>query len=494
MGIYNQLFVEELIKANYIEKLHSIISSVFFSKTQIAKELIDSSHKLFESDISKIMAFIDIGYTSITLICELSDKELVEQRFLQGEGGIIKFTCQISTSGKISVELFKKVVNFLYVASKMSQKITEFLRNDHNSIIGNLTKALIKSELGTDPEFVVIISGLIFSVKETLTSHEEAPILKEILRIIKLIVTETNPVNDFNVSIGVLINQLKEEHNEKVIKEIYEEIGKYTETWMINGNANNVALEILAELFTSEDNQCLYEDDKMDDIEETKTMADSILDKKLVLSLIHKCENWITPILEVQIKSIKETGKILKLAEKIRMNAFGCLLNLIVNKRQELLDSCNEENNLSTLICASLKELESPKVDPRKSYYLYERISTFIKLSLETMGANLHLGITGDDAVLLSNYIQSETSEIIQLNLISALGCILKTVPHNNLQNKNCCSRLMSFGINGSLNMMTTVLNALFDIYSEETYNEVLKELKVIPLLSSSLTHYKNMV
>ena len=46
----------------------------------------------------------------------------------------------------------------------------------------------------------------------------------------------------------------------------------------------------------------------------------------------------------------------------------------------------------------------------------------------------------------------------------------------------------------GSLVVTTAVLNALFDIYSEETYNEVLKELGVMKILAENMENYKTLV
>ncbi len=46
----------------------------------------------------------------------------------------------------------------------------------------------------------------------------------------------------------------------------------------------------------------------------------------------------------------------------------------------------------------------------------------------------------------------------------------------------------------GSLAVTTAVLNAFFDIYSEENYNDVLKELGVMKILSDNVENYKTLV
>jgi len=46
----------------------------------------------------------------------------------------------------------------------------------------------------------------------------------------------------------------------------------------------------------------------------------------------------------------------------------------------------------------------------------------------------------------------------------------------------------------GSLVLTTAVLNAFFDIYSEENYNEVLKQLNVIQVLTDNTNNYKTLV
>jgi len=426
-----------------------------------SKELIECPQVLFEADICRIHETLSVSYTSGTLICELADKKLVEDKLLIPDGGILRLTCEVIKAGKIQLDLVKKLVNFLYVASKMSQRVAESLHANDYSIIKSLTNLLIQKQLGGDLEFQSIVAGLIFSIRGTLEYKEDDLIMKEILNITQFIINKSDPYNDlFN-------NVLKEEQDVKY--------------WTVVVNANTIALEVLSELFTSEDPP--EEEVKMDCTEELKTRADSILDEALINSVIRRCEKKEIP------QEVKEAGQIQSAIEKMRIESFGCLLNFVINKSQELLKLSN--TSLANLIYQSIKELSNAN-----SHYLFERISTFTKVSLERLGSDLDLSssITEHEIQRLCNLIQTITSETIQLNLISILGCILKYVPHTIEQNKVCFSVLSSFAIKGSLSMVTTILNALFDIYSEETYNSVLKELNVISLLGSSMTHYKNMV
>ena len=53
---------------------------------------------------------------------------------------------------------------------------------------------------------------------------------------------------------------------------------------------------------------------------------------------------------------------------------------------------------------------------------------------------------------------------------------------------------MLTLAMKGSLTLTTAVLNAFFDIYSEENYNDVLKELGVIAILSENSENYKTLV
>lgn len=53
---------------------------------------------------------------------------------------------------------------------------------------------------------------------------------------------------------------------------------------------------------------------------------------------------------------------------------------------------------------------------------------------------------------------------------------------------------LLKLALKGSLGLTTAVLNAFFDVYSEEEYNGVLKELGVMKMLEENVENYKALV
>eukprot|EP01022_Parablepharisma_sp_SALTPOND_P033603 TRINITY_DN89119_c1_g1_i1.p1 TRINITY_DN89119_c1_g1~~TRINITY_DN89119_c1_g1_i1.p1 ORF type:complete len:486 (-),score=53.84 TRINITY_DN89119_c1_g1_i1:1403-2860(-) len=454
--------------------------------------------------MNRIETVLTAGYMSASLICELADKELAENKLLSPSGGIVKLACEIINTGRISPSLFKKLTNFLYIACKMSQKLASYLKKNHKLLFRKITTSLIKRELGSDLELLATVAGLVFSAAENLEG--ETATINEVLHIVKFAVGETDPFNDFSLNIAPFISKIeKEEEAEETRKTLEHNVAM----WANTANANNIALEIFAELFTSEEDdeemqdipEGSDEDLKMDyegepDPVQVETKVDAVLDEKVVKALMRKCENWINLELEAKLKAVRETEEIIKVAEKTRMNAYACLLNVVLSRSKKLISLCEKEESLAQLVHNSLKELMKEKAEPHKSRCLFERISVFVKVTLEKIGPSLNLPAVfpAAEIPIISKAIQVEVFQGIQLNLISALGCILKFVPHSFEQNKECCQRLIAISAKGSLSVITAVLNSFFDIYSEETYNNVLKELNVMKILNNNLSHYRTLV
>ena len=79
------------------------------------------------------------------------------------------------------------------------------------------------------------------------------------------------------------------------------------------------------------------------------------------------------------------------------------------------------------------------------------------------------------------------------VNAVALLSCLNKT-PHTIDFNREVCRQLLICCRSKSLALVNESLNAFFDIYCEENYDEVLKSEGVIALMTEGLPHFLSMV
>ena len=89
----------------------------------------------------------------------------------------------------------------------------------------------------------------------------------------------------------------------------------------------------------------------------------------------------------------------------------------------------------------------------------------------------------------LANSIHCDTA----VNAVAVLSCLNKT-PHTLEVNRAVCQQLLTCCRSKSLALVNEALNAFFDIYCEETYDEVLQSEGVIPLMTQGLPHFLSLV
>eukprot|EP00826_Nyctotherus_ovalis_P030010 TRINITY_DN2381_c0_g6_i1.p1 TRINITY_DN2381_c0_g6~~TRINITY_DN2381_c0_g6_i1.p1 ORF type:complete len:346 (-),score=66.44 TRINITY_DN2381_c0_g6_i1:351-1388(-) len=311
----------------------------------------------------------------------------------------------------------------------MSGDVAAYLRESHKEILSKMMNTLIKKEVGEDYELMAGIAGLICASIEDLKSIDKQA-AAEILRIFHTILTATSPPDTFFTTIDASLKAFSEEQDEAKVEEIRKQMSQAAAVWVSEANANGIVLEVLAELFTSEEitEEESEEDMKME--EETsyvETMADSLLNEELISAIIKRCTAFITNDKYLQLKSLRETSSVCKAAEKLRKNAFSCLLNLVLNRPKKVASN----TNLKGLILNSLKEIVG-NTSETKATYLREHISTFVKVSFERLNTELHLesSITQPDLSIILASIQT-TSEKVQENVITVLGVLLKSMPHS---------------------------------------------------------------
>ena len=389
---------------------------------------------MFASDVTKYEALSTACYISAELISELADKELARTKLLEEKRNLIKLSGDLISTGKISIPLFKRILTFLYSACKMSGEIAIYLRDSHKDLLNKMINTLLKKEVNEDYELLAGIVGLICSSMQNLESLDKG-VANEVLNILRKIVVKTSPKESFFVKVDNLIKSCDEEKEQEKIEEIRKSLGQGANVWTSEASANSIVLEVLAELFTSEecpeqnikDYDDIGEDIKMEEEKSSyvETMADILIDKEFVDAIINKCTPFLTEDKCFQLKSLREASNIVKAAEKLRKNAYSCLLNLILNCPKKI--GINE--NIKQLIINSLKEI----VSASKANYLKEHISTFVKVSFERLTNDLHLegSITQSDLSFILTAIQLMNNEEMQKNIISVLGVLLKSITHS---------------------------------------------------------------
>lgn len=390
--------------------------------------MLENADKLFAGDLAKHELLLTASYTSAELICELADQELAKTKLLEEKSNLVKLSSDLIATGKISIPLFKRILTFLYAVCKMSEEIAVYFRESHKEILSKMMNTLIKKEVGEDYELMAGIAGLICASVEDLKSIDKQA-AAEILRCFHTILTATSPPDTFFTAVDASLKAFSEERDEGRADELRKQLSGAAATWVGEASANGIVLEALAELFTSEETEEEGEEDvKME--EETshvETMVDSLLNEELIDAIIKRCTSFITNDKYLQLKSLRETSSVCKAAEKLRKNAFSCLLNLVLNRSKKVASNAK----LKGLVLDSLKEIAGSTSETKVSY-LREHISTFVKVSFEKLNAELHLesSVTQPDLSVILASIQT-TSEKVQENVITVLGVLLKSIPHS---------------------------------------------------------------
>ncbi len=366
------------------------------------------------------------------------------------------------SSGKVSVELFKRLGSFLYATCKMSQKVATYIKLKHAGMVKKLVSSLAHREFGTDIELWALAGGLVFSVLEEEEQGNynaaDKAVAQEIVQMVRFIIGETKPDEEFRVNVEPKLGWKEDGLDDKTEEEkdragdlAREDLIQSASMWLSMANANNIALEVLTEMFTAKEPEGAMETGEEELKEETCTemhrededisspaAVDEILDARLVRAVIFRCGNWLSIETEAALKGTNETADIIRTVGKTRMNAYGCLLNLAVNRSKKLIATLGADKIAVTkLMLESFRAVIASGTDRRKSRCLFERMSLFLKLSLEKLGAALGIGTTfAPELAALSAGVQAEVCEAIQLNLVGAIGSILKLTPHSDSQNK----------------------------------------------------------
>ncbi len=401
--------------------------------------MVENGQTLFAGDLGKFEILIITAFVSATLICELSERTVAEERLLEADGGMVKLASEIMMTGKISVPVFKGICGFLYTSCKMSQKVAEYVRTKQTALVAKLAGTLINKELGSDSELMLTVTGLLYSVIDEL-KPENKPLTEEILRVVKLAVVGTKPQADYADTVGKILGQLCEPaRTEEDIEALSKSLEQAAAGWVSRANAVNMSLEILAELFTAgeegmdtagADEDEIAEDVKMEEeAPQVETQADVLLDAALLEAIVSKCDKWLTSEWSEGIKRVREVSSVVRTAEKIRINAYGCMLNLILNRTKKM---STMSSSFLHLIVAAIHELCTLSKEQKKPDLVHERISTFAKVCIEKLGGSFHLPdlLPLPNVMSLLGAIQTGVHEVIQQNLISVLGAFLKAVPH----------------------------------------------------------------
>ena len=134
----------------------------------------------------------------------------------------------------------------------------------------------------------------------------------------------------------------------------------------------------------------------------------------------------------MQLKALREAANVVRLMDKIRMNAVGCLLNLVVNRGKQLLSLLDPKTDLSPFLIGLLQELVDVHQPLAKKRLLAEQISTLLKVALDKLGSHLDLSAALNPALLpqLLSTLKTQTPGPLLHNLVNAIGVVLKVVPH----------------------------------------------------------------
>lgn len=424
------------------------------------------------------------------LIIELSDRTFVETYILGSDGGFIKLAGDIIDSGKISLPLFMQISSFLYSSCKASQKIVKYFSESHVGLIKRLNSLLINKESGNNSEILVVVGGLLYSLFENIASADEK-LLAEIIRILKTVIEDTNPKQDYICNIEKHIKEIADEaKKEEEVEEIRKIMEQKLTSWNSIANSNTIALEILAELFSTEDDtmEMEYEEDKnqeegeedlkMDYAKEiekdaSETKADILLNATFLNAIFNKSLDWSIPNEEQeQLKSLREASDIFKKIDKIRIKAFDGLLNLLVNRTKKIGALLSPYKDIACIIINFIQEIS---LNASKDKVVFEKMSGFIKLAFEKYGEQMSSTIQKlvkpENLISILQSTLNITNENVQLNMISIFGNLLKYVPHskdinkvNSLHNNLTIANLsIIFGI--SIKGKFTNINSSIEFY-----------------------------
>jgi len=507
-----QPFIKILLDSDYLHKIYVLMK-------ETCKDFILCSKPLFEGEIQKMETILIAGYNSASLIFELSDKETIEKKMMLNSkiaathGNLLNLACELIDTGRISILFFKKIAGFLYTACKITPKIPSFISKNYSKLLLKLFNALHENQLKIDSELQIIITGLIYLINSENGICADSNILSEVQKNILFTICEIDPEEHILQNIRKIKEELQKTESQpeelKNVENIHKIFDNDLKNWLIMLNANNIGLEILAEMLATDEPESeinsnyeeMLEDEKIvekmdiENSEDEKIIENDFINEKLIKMVIKKTNNFITPDIEIQLKSLKEAEGIIKSLEKMRMNAYAVLLNLVINKSKKFITCFAKISEFTQFLYISYENFCMLKNSLQNSI-LSERIIIFIKISLEKYGQilNLQTYFKPVDIMKISEMLTSEICENILLNLISICGILQKYIPHGLEQNKICCEKLLGISTKPNLNICTAVLNALFDIYAEENFNSILKELNVLKILEDNLISYKSLV
>jgi len=426
-----------------------------------ANEIINNSKTLFMGDLTKNELILTTCYNSLILLVELAEKEQIEPKILTSDGGILKLSAEIISTGKISVPIFKKILNFLYSSCKMSEKVAAYFKEKHADLIGKFLNSLLGHEFGSDIELFSVISGFIQSIYEDLSKLEKG-MGQEIIKSLKKIIIETNIQSEYMSKIDSIIKTLDKakmsaggeeipENSENASPELVQ-LKKESELLISQINACSISFEIFAELFTQEEindiseeideNEKIEENDvKMEDNEIAENykenLGDENLDAALFSAILIKSQKILNAENIGHLKSLKSASEIIQVCDKMRLNATSCLINLSLNRHKKFIEFSKIISGTDTLILGLFKELFEPTDAPTKQSIVEERISTFVKIIFEKYDSELKISkfISETDIpkILEATKLQNEN---IQANIVYILGIILKNMQHSKDLNK----------------------------------------------------------
>lgn len=467
---------DPLIKV-LIERISDPCAQVRLAALQACDMLTDVFHQnLLGAGIVNILEFCLNGYFSLEGVMYESEVERQTAVMVTCAGlDLLSSLCEHSSNlltQLTNAAFISRILVYLATGSERLKLVTscmgllQVMSEDNHQFLESAPQDTVKRliEVGQDLQ-----AGQLREQAAVLTVLCNYLLLKDAGQMIKDVVIP--PV------LRLIGHNLWQEYSDSVQPNLKEctSAGKAANIWIEASAAVESTLEIMANL--------LYSDEE----DETPELFTSLVSRESVGQLM-------TLALGLPLETVLQLSELFEEGLQaaifsVQLTAISVLKNIILSGAQ--LIGADEAFSVS----AKFHQLTVAWSEHREEVMSKENIDQLVSGSLALIQIclkRLSLPLPIDwvsSALGLANAVHCETA----VNAVALISCMSKT-PHTLDINREVCKQLLICCRSKSLALVNESLNAFFDIYCEETYDEVLQSEGVISLMMQGLPHFLAMV